>query len=118
MRSPLGGWGARPNKEIKPVQYKQTQMAEAKGKLRLSLRSVIFSPPRSELRRTIQGSGPGLPVNPSKGLGVEPNPSFLLLFSSAKGFWLKCMHILEICMHLYLHQAVLSGFFAFVAISS
>ena len=56
-------------------------MAEAKGKLRLSLRSVIFSPPRSELRRTIQGSGPGLPVNPSQGLGVEPNKAM----STAKG---------------------------------
>ena len=48
----------------------------------------------------------------------QPPPSFLLFFSSAMGFWLKFMHILEICMHLYLHQAVLSGFFAFVAISS
>ena len=29
----------------------------------------------------------------------QPPPSFLLFFSSAMGFWLKCMHILEICMH-------------------
>ena len=48
----------------------------------------------------------------------QPPPSFLLFFSSAMGFWLKCMHIFEICMHLYLHHAVLSGFFAFVAIYS
>ena len=48
----------------------------------------------------------------------QPPPSFLLFFSSAMGFWLKCMHILEICMHIYLHQAVLSSFFAFVSISS
>ena len=29
----------------------------------------------------------------------QPPPSFLLFSSSAMGFWLKCMHILEICMH-------------------